>query len=347
MRRPALRRIVPRVGPERSRVNHIVILDGTDSSLVQGNETNAGLLYKLLRETAPAVDLNLHYEAGVAWDSWRSTSQVISGQGINGRIKRAYGAIASRYQPGDRIYLFGFSRGAYAVRSLAGIIGRAGLLKPSHATERNITQVFRHYEYMPSPSVTEAFIAEHCQRDVRIEMIGAWDTVKSLGMRVPFLWRFSETKFQFHDHDLGPHVKNGYHALALDERRDAFQPILWDKPDAFDGHIEQVWFRGTHGDVGGQLGGMNQCRPLSNIPLVWMCEKAEDCGVRFPPGWQKRFDTDPMAPSVGSLNGWGLLFLARHRRVVGTHPSEALHPSVVAYYEARRRVVPDLPVAVA
>ncbi len=344
-RAPLIRRITPKPGAVRGRVDHIVILDGTNSNLIPGEETNAGILYKLLGETAPAAHLNLHYEAGVAWDSWRSTAHVISGFGINDRIKRAYGAISSRYQPGDRIFLFGFSRGAYAVRSLAGIIGKVGLLQSAHATERNIRQVFRHYEVAPSGSVAAGFAQAFCHQGVEIELVGAWDTVKSLGLRVPWLWRLSEAKYKFHDHALGSHVKNGFQALALDERREAFTPVLWETPERFDGHIEQVWFRGTHGDIGGQLGGFNLARPLSNIPLVWLLERTQTCGIVLPDGWARRYEMDASAPSIGSIRGLGWMFILRKPRTVGIDRSETIHPSVIARAENGGLPAPNLPVA--
>ncbi|MEM6634362.1 MAG: DUF2235 domain-containing protein [Pseudomonadota bacterium] len=328
-RAPLVRRIVPR-GNRRETRDHVVILDGTNSSLIPGNETNAGILFKLIRETYPTVHLSLHYEAGVQWDSWRQTPNIVSGYGINGRIKRAYGALASRYRPGDRIFLFGFSRGAYAVRSLAGILGSVGLLRPVEATERNIAMAFRHYECAPKQETLSAFQARFCQESVGIEMVGVWDTVKALGLRAPLLWRMTERRHLFHNHRLGTHVRHGFQALALDERRDAYKPVLWETPDDFPGHVEQVWFRGTHGDVGGHLLGHNASRPLSNIPLVWMLGNAEACGLVLPQAWQRRFECDANAPSVGLNQGWARLFLARSRRIVGTDPSERIHPSAGA-----------------
>lgn len=339
-----IRKIAPRPGAVRERVDHVVILDGTNSTLVQGNETNAGIAYKLLRETTPSPTLNLHYEAGVPWDSWRATASIITGYGINGRIRRAYGAIASRYQPGDRIYLIGFSRGGYAVRSLAGIIGLVGLLKSEHATERNIRQVFRHYEVSPSGETASAFAEAFCQKDVEIELVASWDTVKSLGLRVPVLWRLTESKYHFHNHELGAHVKVGLHAIALDETRDAFAPVLWDTPSGYHGRIEQVWFRGSHGDIGGQLGGFNEARFLSNIPLIWLLEGVESTGIRLPADWQRRFDCDVTAEPLGNNRGWAKFFLARHRRVVGNDASEFIHPSVVALAQNGGAPAPDLPV---
>ncbi|MEL7094839.1 MAG: DUF2235 domain-containing protein, partial [Pseudomonadota bacterium] len=96
-------------------MSHVIILDGTMSSMVNGCETNAGLAYKLLKYAA-ASDTTLYYEPGLQWQNWRHTRDIITGRGINRQIKRAYGVLASRYRPGDKIILMGFSRGAYAVR---------------------------------------------------------------------------------------------------------------------------------------------------------------------------------------------------------------------------------------
>lgn len=178
----------------------------------------------------------------------------------------------------------GYSRGAYAVRSLAGIIDRMGLLHRDCATERNIRQVYRQYECTPDGEVAQAFAAAHCQRVVPIEMIGVWDTVKSLGINAPILWRLSVARHAFHNHYLGEHVKRGYHALARDETRVVYRPVMWEGDPAHPAQIEQVWFRGSHGDVGGQLGGRHYARPLSNVPLVWMLEQAEAAGLPLPRG---------------------------------------------------------------
>ena len=311
----------------RGSVDHVVLLDGTMSSLAAGSETNVGLTYKLLREM-PSAGLSLRYEAGVQWRDWRTTMDVVHGRGINRSIRRAYGHLASRYRPGDRIFLFGYSRGAYAVRSLAGVIDRVGLVRSEHATERTIRDAYRHYETDPHGEAAEAFRDRYCHDDVPIEMIGVWDTVKALGLRLPLLWMLTEGQHAFHSAHLGDSVRHGYHALALDETRQAFAPVLWETTWRWPGlEVEQMWFRGSHGDVGGQLGGAQEARTLSHIPLVWMLEKAEGCGLAFPEGWRARFPTDPDAPSAGTWNGWGKLFLLRSRRVVGADPSEYVHIS--------------------
>ncbi len=313
----------------RDPVDHVILLDGTLSTLERGQETSIGLIYRLLRGQRALAHLSLYYEAGVQWHMWRDTADVAMGRGINRQIRRAYGWLANRYRPGDRIFLVGYSRGAYAVRSLAGLIDQVGLLKSEHATERNVKFAYRYYQRGGTSDFIPAFRRKYCREAVEIEMIGVFDSVKALGLRLPFLWMWTEPQHDFHSHALSPIVRNGFHALAHDESRAAFFPVLWETADSdWQGRVEQVWFRGTHGDVGGQLGGFEASRPLSNVPLVWMLEKAEGCGLTLPEGWRAQFATDPDAPSVGTWHGWGKAFLLRARREIGRDPSERVHSSV-------------------
>ncbi|MXQ07906.1 DUF2235 domain-containing protein [Alphaproteobacteria bacterium GH1-50] len=311
----------------RGPVSHVILLDGTMSSLDPGEETNVGLIYKLIDEAAENGQVGLYYEAGVQWTDWSATLDVIEGRGINRQIRRAYGWLASRYRPGDAIYLIGFSRGAFAARSLAGVIGRVGLLRRDCATERMVRDAYRHYELESDPELTAYFRDHYCYPETPIEAVAVFDTVKALGFRAPFIWKWAEVKHAFHDDRLGAHVRHGFHAVALDETREAFAPVLWTTPDDFDGHVEQVWFPGSHGDVGGQLTGFADARPFANISLVWMLERLERCSLPLPADWRLRHPTDADAPRVGSWRGWGRFFLARRRRVVGRDKSEALHPT--------------------
>lgn len=312
---------------ERGQVDHVVILDGTMSSLMDGCETNAGLTYKLLCANPGSARQSIRYEAGVQWRQWRHTMDVIQGAGINRQIRRAYGFLASRYRPGDRIFLFGYSRGAYAIRSLAGVIDTIGLLRQDQATERNIQTAYRHYECGYDSDIAREFSELYCHDHVEIEMIGVWDTVKALGFRAPLLWMLYEGRHAFHTTHLGATTKNGFHALAMDETREAYSPVLWDCGPECQSYVEQMWFRGAHADVGGQVGEFSAARPLSNIPLVWILEKAEGLGLALPDGWRDNFPTDPAAPAFGMNRGWGKLFLARRKRVIGADASERIHES--------------------
>ncbi|MEL6463519.1 MAG: DUF2235 domain-containing protein [Pseudomonadota bacterium] len=318
---------LPKVAPPtRGQTIHVIIIDGTMSTLEPGEETNAGLSAKLLGEMGSEV--SLYYEPGLQWSHWRKAGDVVFGRGINRQIRRAYGYLSSRYRPGDKVFLLGFSRGAYAVRSLAGIIDRVGLLTPEAATERNIRDVYRHYECNPDGDTARVFVSKHCHSRVEIEMIGVWDTVKSLGLNMPFLWRLSAPRHAFHNHQLGKSVKHGFHAIARNETRVAYAPVMWDTTADWEGHLVQMWFRGVHGDIGGHLSGRRRSRPLANIPLVWMLNQAEGCGLPLPEGWAERFPQDVAAPSMGTFAGLGKWLVTRKPRTVGCDPSERVHASV-------------------
>lgn len=334
-------------GAGRAPVTHVVVLDGTLSSLVPMCQTNAGRTYTLLKQMGAAV--SVYYEPGLQWSDWRSGLDVVTGKGINRQIRRAYGWLASKYRAGDRIFLFGYSRGAYAARSLAGVMDLVGLLRRDHATSRNVRAAYRHYECAKGREAATKFRQDHCHPSIDIEMIGVWDTVKSLGINAPVLWRLSEHLHAFHNHDLSNVVRNGFHALAHDETRVAFSPVLWRTHEGFEGRVEQVWFPGAHGDVGGQLGGFEDARPLANIPLAWMLGRAERCGLLLPEGWENALDQDATAPARGTWRGHGKFLMTRKKRSVCEDPSEHLHESVQRRAEARaaarvaRKAVPERP----
>lgn len=315
----------------RRSVTHVVLLDGTFASLMEGRSSNIGRIYRLLRP-ARGAGMRLHYSAGQQWEAWGSLLGIAMGRGMGARIRDAYGWLATAYRPGDRIFLLGYSRGAFAIRSLAAMIGRVGLLRPEAATERNIRTIWRSYrDGLRGPAQAE-IRARLCHAQVPIDMVGVFDTVMALGIRLPVLWMLTEPRFRFHDQHLGDDVLLGAQALALDETRAAFQPILWSSEDHRHARISQMWFRGSHADIGGQLTGYEAARPLANISLVWMLEQAETAGLVLPDGWHMRFARDPEAPSVGNWRGWGKAFLARSPRVAGLDPSEAIHPSVPRPY---------------
>lgn len=319
------------VGGRRGPTNHVIILDGTLSSLEPGQEGHAGLLYHLLSENGARLRQQMHnvyYEPGQQWESWRKGIHIIEWRGVNPQILRAYGWLACHYRAGDQIFLFGYSRGAYAVRALAGMIGRVGLLRHEEATQSAVNLAFRHYMHDGTRRAARDFVHLFCHQNARVRMVGVWDTVKALGIRVPILWRFVSKVHDFPDRYLSDVVDAGFHALGADETRLAFQPELWDSRPQGGGRMEQVWFAGTHGDVGGNVGKLKQCRPLSNIALVWMLERAEEMGLNLPLDWHARFVCDVNAPMVCTWRGFGLWFISRQRRAMLRDASEAVHPSI-------------------
>ncbi len=310
----------------RAPVIHVVILDGTMSSSLPGHETNAGLLWKLLTK-APNRELRVFYEPGIQWRGLSNAIEVIAGIGINRQIQRAYRWLALNWRPGDRVYLFGYSRGAYGVRSLAGVIDQHGMLRAEHASIRKTQFIYAYYRDRRNSPFADRFSNKYCwdKTAFKIEMIGVWDTVKALGIRWPLIWRLLPDATEFHNDQLSAVVNRGYHALARDERRVAFSPVLWRTRPGWSGEIEQVWFRGSHGDIGGQLHGFQSARPLANRSLVWMLDRAADAQLPLPDGWAEQFVTDKNAPSAGMNRGFGRLFITRRARVIGADRSESMY----------------------
>lgn len=221
------------------------------------------------------------------------------------------------------------------------MINQVRLLRKDCATSRNLRQAFRMYKNRASNQTLKKFQERVCHQHVEIEMIGVWDTAKALGIDYPILTRLAPMATDFHDDTIGGSVKYGFHAMALHETRTAFRAVLWDVKPGWKATLEQVWFLSAHSDIGGHVGAFPAARSLSNIPLVWMLERAVRCGLSLPDDWRKRFPCDPDAPAVGSLRGISKFFLFRVPRVIGQKPNEYLHHTTYDLFKGR-----DLPVPV-
>ena len=314
----------------QTQKTHIYVVDGTLARMASGEETNAGLLVRLLQESAHP-DLTLGYDHGIQGGGrgWRKWLNVASGLEINISIAEGYRSLCERYRPGDKIMLFGYSRGAYAVRSLAGMIARIGLLRHDVVVKRRVELAYRYYQTKELSRSARVFSRRYTHRTPPvIEMIGCWDTVKALGIPFPIVSRLAPMATEFHNHNLSPIIKNAFQALALDENRTAYSPIPWRPIPNWQGHMEQVWFAGAHADIGGQIAASAKSRPLSNIPLVWMLERAEACGLPLPDGWRSRFDCDATAPMLGPYAGIARMFFYREKRHFHAERGDILHPSV-------------------
>lgn len=304
---------------------HVFIIDGTLSRLKDGEETNAGLLYKLLRGLP---DVQVGYDPGVQGKGLMKWGNVLTGHGINCSIRQGYETLAKSYTPGDKIFLFGFSRGAYAVRSLAGMIAKVGLLQPQYITKKRIKKAFRLYENCVDGVRSGRFRYKFSRDFIEIEMIGVWDTVKSLGPPFPILSYIAPMATEFHDHKLSYIIQNAFQALAADENRRAFAPIPWECQPSWPGRLEQAWFAGAHSDVGGHVYELPEARKVSNISLRWMLTRATMCGLPLPEGWQAGYPVDALAPIQGPYAGSSKFFLFRQPRHFGPAQVDYLHESL-------------------
>jgi uncharacterized protein (DUF2235 family) len=202
-----------------------------------------------------------------------------TGKGVHKNIMDDYRYIVQNYSPGDELYLFGFSRGAYTVRCLCGLIYNCGIVKRADAA--HIQAAFNHYKkpgsaYAPEGANSIAFRERYSHPSREVRFVGVWDTVGALGIPISFLGLFDDED-EFYDSKLGKNVRIARHALAIDEHRSDFEPTIWTPRENMD--IQQVWFCGSHSDVGGGAYKPDKNGSLSDIPLLWMAQQAQIAGL--------------------------------------------------------------------
>lgn len=261
----------------------VVCADGTWNRADSDTVTNIEKIARTV-ESDPShtegVSQQVLYLAGVGTAGY-GTDRLLGGAfglGLFSNVKTAYRWLALNYEPGDEIFVFGFSRGAYTARSIAGMIGRVGLLTGEALVDGKLGEACDRYRFRESPkaewSSPADFKKEFCHDDVPIHFLGVFDTVGALG--VPGAVRRGH---QFHDVVLGSSVLTARQALAIDETRMKFEPCLWEQPQPpwEADRIKQVWFEGAHSDVGGGYSG-SECG-LSDTALLWMAAEAQDKGL--------------------------------------------------------------------
>lgn len=302
--------------------NLVVCCDGTWCSREQQSglapaPTNVVKLYNLCLADS---DQLTYYHPGVGAEG-NLVDRVLGGGiglGLDGNILSAYHWLCRNYRTGDRIYLFGFSRGAYTVRSLGGLITRCGLLDLGGRSAREawkaIEKIYEHgYRKREAPEKWRAgyhFLqGDRTDGEIGIHLIGVWDTVGALGVPddLVLLDQLLDdpSRYRFHDTELSPAVRHGRHAVAMDERRASFAPTLWTAGQRPAGSsLQQLWFAGTHSDVGG---GHPECG-LSDGALQWMVDEATALGLRIDPALASQLAPSSRGVLHASTTGvWQLL----------------------------------------
>jgi uncharacterized protein (DUF2235 family) len=290
--------------------NIIICSDGTGNSGIKDRGTNVFKLFEAVDLNGHRTDPNLDaqialYDDGVGTESFLPLKLLggAFGWGLARNVRNLYMSLVRVYDPGDRIFLFGFSRGAFTVRTLAGLIARCGVLDREklpdtdtlRSTVRKAYSTYRrsyrtwlqnlfHREATQlrlaredHTAMEEFKLAHSLPVDVKIGFLGVWDTVDAVGG--PFhssdIWNAVIHRFKFPDHKLSDKIERACHAVSIDEARAAFQPVLWEA----DPRIEQVWFAGVHSNVGGGY----PKQGLSLVTLDWMMQKAHGSGLRIVP----------------------------------------------------------------
>lgn len=213
----------------------------------------------------------------------QKTSGGAFGWGIDEKIEEAYIFLCLNYEPGDEIYLFGFSRGAYTVRSLTGLVGCCGLLqRPDINHTAEAYKIYRNRNQEERQQKADNFRDKHKIEDINIKFLGCWDTVGALGIPNIISWlpidKPFKRKYKFHDNQLSSIIENARHAIAIDEKRSAFEVTLMEPGENFEGTLKQVWFPGDHGCVGG---GTKEQNGLSDGALQWMIDESKVLGLEF------------------------------------------------------------------
>jgi uncharacterized protein (DUF2235 family) len=225
------------------------------------------------------IEQRAYYGRGVGTGRFDHLLGGAFGVGLSDKIKEAYLFLLENFEPTDELFIFGFSRGAYTARSLAGFIRNSGILRPKYAHRLDAAfDLYRDRTPATHPRSREATLFRRTYSfETDIKFIGVWDTVGALGipdLPVPSAIR---TLWSFHDVALSTRVHFAYHALAIDERRKSFMPTLWEQAEDAPATqvLQQVWFSGVHSDIGGGYGEAG----LSDIALLWLMRKAEACGL--------------------------------------------------------------------
>jgi uncharacterized protein (DUF2235 family) len=303
--------------------NIVICCDGTGNEYGDQNSNVVKIYSTLVIERARQVG---YYHPGVGTmgaptahnkvsKAWSVLMGLAFGLGLLANVGDAYRYLMNTYEDGDRVFLFGFSRGAYTARALAGVLHMFGLLYPGN--EGLIPYIIRMYAKRTRKAgglthtfdVAEGFKETFC-RHCPLHFVGVWDTVSSVG------WIWDPVRLPYTAQN--PDMRNGRHAISIDERRCYFRSNLWGAPLPQQS-LKQVWFAGVHSDVGGSYPDMQS--GLSQVALEWMLCEAVSSGLLVNPASAEKVlgrvpppppvTPDPQAKKHESLTGawWILEFL--------------------------------------
>lgn len=274
--------------------------------------TNVLRFLRLLKPRDNEQHQVVYYDTGIGtggpWDKYMGGA---FGLGISDNIMDAYRFLTNNWAEGDRIFMLGFSRGAYTVRSLAGFIHFMGLLHKESMPAFPLCYSYYKAFSKDRPGMKQAELVESLRTTIReahrrppIHFLGVWDTVGALGVAIPGLQSLSRNWVGFHNTQLSSTIQHAVHALAIDETRSQFQPNLWtypadpveadeeaNGPAAGADQVLQVWFPGAHSDVGGGSADSD----ISDQALTFMIAQARRHGLQF---YEAAGDVAPDSPPV-------------------------------------------------
>lgn len=319
--------------------NLIVSCDGTWNSPDQEDNgiaapTNVVKIHNALAPLDQSGEQQLaYYHPGVGTEGiFDKITGGAFGTGLSEHLMSAYRWLAQTYKPGDRIFLFGFSRGAFTARSLGGMLG-LGLLDltgiDSKESWKRVEKAYSNYRDKPEQRNPEWASGQDWALDatVKIHFLGVWDTVGALGIPddlelLNILDR--KSRWAFHDTELGAHIVTARHAIAIDEKRSSFTVTRWSEvPDGVD--AVEKWFPGVHCDVGGGYAETD----LSDGALRWMMEAAEASGLQVRSRVQEHIHPNALGVIHNSFKGAFAKLRSRPRNIPNFAQPEHFHQSAL------------------
>lgn len=330
----------------------VILSDGTGNAASSPHKTNVWRLYKAL-EVSSGSQVAI-YDDGVGTSSFLPFRLLglAFGFGLKKNVRELYRQLSQVYNPGDRIAIFGFSRGAFTARVLAALIVSQGIV------DRSVTgfklQICFFFAYLafrvkafdpalvtlPLWWLSERVIIPRVSKRIPIHpntltdeqiisVLGVWDTVDAYGAPIDEItraWDLVVVGLNANNRNLSSKVGAAYQALALDEPRETFNPMLWNEAPAktADGQtkaasrapeqiLEQVWFAGVHANIGGGYPDDS----LAHVSLIWMMEKCGDHEISFKEGFRESYElaADPLGPIYNNRSGMGNVYRLAPRKV--------------------------------
>jgi len=324
--------------------------DGTGNSSSSPQKTNVWRTYHAL-DVSPGSSQIAFYDNGVGTSVFSVTAVLglAFGWGLARNVRQIYGFLCRTYDPGDQIYGFGFSRGAFTMRVVIGLIASQGIVDRNRAqNERDLDRLvacayneFRKNSFTPSllsfllRPLRDLWLNTYhrlngrslyqADKNIRyrdqdgdeplIKFVGVWDTVDAYGLPIDELtraWDKVVWPLSANDRSPSPRIGRACHALALDEQRESFEPMLWNEKGVGDDRLIQVWFPGVHSNVGGGYPDDG----LAFISLDWMLTESEkNDGLTYLPEERARYQPDSNGPIYDSRGGTGVLYRYAPRKL--------------------------------
>ena len=317
----------------------VICADGTwnrpEKDLGEDFPTNVLRLARAIMPMgADAAPQQVFYDWGVG-SYYDSAVGGATGRGLHKNIMDDYRYIVQNYAPGDELFLFGFSRGAYTIRSLCGLINNCGILQRPDANL--IQEAFELYknpddDFKPEGPGSIAFREKHAHSNSsrEVKFVGVWDTVGAMGIPISFLGLFDD-KDEFYDTKIGRNVRIARHAMAVDEHRQDFKPTVWKPRENMD--MKQVWFTGAHSDVGGSYQPDPDGSLLADIPLGWMMAEADTAGLTLEPHLHASLNPNPVAELHISRRSFYRVKRPHYRKIAHGEGDVLVHASVKQRWE--------------